>query len=659
MKHLVNIDSPDDLKKMKVGELVELSDEIRQLLISTVAETGGHLASNLGVVELTVALHYVYNFLDDRLVWDVSHQCYTHKILTGRKDRMNTIRQYGGLSGFAKRSESPYDSFGAGHASTSISAALGLAVARDMAGKKHKVVAVIGDGAMTGGMAFEGLNNAGSMKKDLLVILNDNTWSISKNVGSISKYLTNIMTDEKLYKLRREVWELTGRFKRRDKIRETISRLENSVKALLVPGMLFEKLGFHYFGPIDAHDLPLLVKTLRDIRKMESPVLLHVASKKGKGYTPAERDVISYHGIGRFDKSTGKVTPSKSVNPSYTRVFGDTIRELAAKDDKVVAITAAMCSGTGLDEFAEEYSERFFDVGIAEGHAACFAAAMAAEGMKPYLTVYSTFMQRAYDQVIHDMAIQKLPVVICMDRGGLVGNDGPTHHGVFDLTYLSTVPNVVVAAPKDGNELRAMMHHTIDNPVDGVVAIRYPRDSVPTAMTDDYEKIEWGTWEWLTEPGDTVVLAVGSMVTVAMKVKELLSEKGIELAVVNARFVKPFDTALLEQVGRDAHLVVTLEENALRGGFGQAVADYLNESGYKGRIKAVGIPDSFVTHGSRSELFRELGLDAESVADTIKNLVYNEHKTAAGLLQKLVFRKNGLSKKKTENGKVRHFVEKS
>jgi len=659
MQHLSKIDDPADLKQLKVEELVELAEDIRQLLITTVAETGGHLASNLGVVELTVALHYVYDFLEDKLVWDVSHQCYTHKILTGRKDQLKTIRQYGGLSGFAKRSESKYDAFGAGHASTSISAALGLAVARDMAGKKHKVVAVIGDGAMTGGLAFEGLNNAGSMKKDLLVILNDNTWSISKNVGSISKYLTSIMTDEKLYKLRREIWELTGRFKRRDKIRETISRLENSVKALLVPGMFFEKLGFNYFGPIDAHDLPLVVKTLVDIKKMDGPVLLHVASKKGKGYTPAENDVISYHGIGKFDKSTGKATPSKSVNPSYTKVFGNTIRELAAKNKKVVAITAAMCNGTGLDDFAREYPERFFDVGIAEGHAACFAAALAAEGMRPYLTVYSTFMQRAYDQVIHDMAIQKLPVVICMDRGGLVGNDGPTHHGVFDLTYLSTIPNVMIATPMDGNELRAMMHYTIDNNLDNVVAIRYPRDSVPTAMTEKPETIEWGTWEWLTEPGEIVVLAVGSMVTVALKVKELLVEKGLDLSIVNARFVKPFDKAVLDQVKQRARLIVTLEENSLRGGFGQAIADYLSTAGYDGKLKTIGIPDTFVTQGTRSELFREIGLDAKSISETIKNLVYDEHKTAAGLLQKLVFRKNGAAKKKTDTGKIKHFVEDS
>ena len=659
MKHLAKISYPADLKLLAVDELVELAGEVRQLLVSTIAETGGHLASNLGVVELTIALHFVYNLPEDKLVWDVSHQTYTHKILTGRKDQISSIRQYGGLAGYAKRTESEYDAFGAGHASTSISAALGLAVARDMAGLNHKVIAVIGDGAMTGGLAFEGLNNAGSLKKDLLVVLNDNTWSISKNVGSISKYLTSIMTDEKLYKLRKEIWELTGRFKRRDKIRETISRLEDSVKALLVPGMLFEKLGFSYFGPIDAHDLPQLVKTLKDIKKIEGPVLLHVASKKGKGFTPAEKDVISYHGIGKFDKVTGKVTPSKSVLPSYTGVFGNTMVELAEKNDRVVAITAAMCSGTGLDNFAQKFPERFFDVGIAEGHAACFAAGLAAEGIKPYLAVYSTFMQRAYDQVIHDMALQKLPVVICMDRGGLVGNDGPTHHGVFDLTYLAAVPGITVAAPKDGNELRAMMHYTLENQLDEVVAIRYPRDTVPAEMEVEIPTIEWKKWEWLTKPADIVVLAAGAMVTNSIRAREILFEKGIEVAVVNARFIKPHDPEILKAVKDHARYVVTVEENTVCGGFGQAVAEYLIAEKFAGKFKNLGIPDNFVTHGTRSELLRDVGLDPEGIALSIKEMIYREHKTAAGLLHKLVLRKNGGLKKKNGSRNFKQTVEDS
>ncbi|MDD5425880.1 MAG: 1-deoxy-D-xylulose-5-phosphate synthase [candidate division Zixibacteria bacterium] len=650
MKHLCKINTPLDLKVLTVEELTELAEEIRQLLVSTIAETGGHLASNLGVVELTIALHYVYNLPEDKLVWDVSHQTYTHKILTGRKDRISTIRQYGGLAGYAKRSESEFDAFGAGHASTSISAALGLAVARDMAGLKHRVIAVIGDGAMTGGLAFEGLNNAGSLKKDLLVVLNDNTWSISKNVGSISKYLTSIMTDEKLYKLRKEIWDLTGRFKRRDKIRETISRLEDSVKALLVPGMLFEKLGFSYFGPIDGHDLPQMVKILRDIKKIEGPVLLHVASKKGKGFVPAEKDVVSYHGIGKFDKVTGQVTVSNSSFPSYTDVFGNTMLELASKNEKVVAITAAMCSGTGLDKYAEQYPDRFFDVGIAEGHAACFAAGLAAEGIRPYLAVYSTFMQRAYDQVIHDMAIQKLPVVICMDRGGLVGSDGPTHHGVFDLSCFSAVPNLTVAAPKDGNELRTMMHYTLDNNIDQVVVIRYPRDNVPFAMEEPVPALEWGKWEWLTSPGDIVVLAVGAMAANTLKARENLHEKGVDISVVNARFIKPLDMDILAGIARDAKYIITIEENALRGGFGQAVAAYLISVRYDGKFKNLGLADDFITHGTRLELLREVGLDPEGIARSIRSFIYAEHKTAAGLLQKLVMKKNGSLKKKSMSG---------
>ncbi|MCM2271943.1 MAG: 1-deoxy-D-xylulose-5-phosphate synthase, partial [candidate division Zixibacteria bacterium] len=457
MKLLPQITSPADIKKLDQEQLIELASEVRQEIVAAVAETGGHLASNLGAVELTLALHYLFDFSQDRLVWDVSHQTYAHKLLTGRAERLRTIRQYHGLAGYAKRAESEYDHFGAGHASTSISAALGFALARDLQGKEHKVVAVIGDGAMTGGLAFEGMNNAGSLRKNLLVILNDNTWSISKNVGSISKYLTGIMADEKFQRLRSEVWELTGKFKRRDKIRETIKGLENSIKGFLVPGMLFEKLGFKYFGPIDGHDLPLLIKTLEDLKQINGPVMLHIATTKGKGYSPAEDDAFKYHGIGKFDKVTGKAAASSANLPAYTNVFGKIMCELAEKDKQVVAITAAMCSGTGLVEYSEKYPERFFDVGIAEAHATTFAGGLAADGIKPFLSIYSTFLQRAYDQVIHDLAIQKLPVVICMDRAGLVGEDGPTHHGVFDIAYLSTIPNLTLCAPKDGNELRSML----------------------------------------------------------------------------------------------------------------------------------------------------------------------------------------------------------
>ncbi|HVP06863.1 MAG TPA: 1-deoxy-D-xylulose-5-phosphate synthase [Candidatus Acidoferrum sp.] len=646
MKYLPDISGPADLKKLSVDQLPELADEIRQEIVTVVSETGGHLASNLGAIELTVALHYVYDFLNDRLVWDVSHQTYAHKILTGRRDQIQSIRQYEGLSGYAKREESPYDHFGAGHASTSISAALGFAVSRDLAGEDRKVVAVIGDGAMTGGLAFEGMNNAGSLKKNLLVILNDNTWSISRNVGAISKYLTSLMADEKIQKLRSEVWELTGKFKRRDKIRETIHRIENSLKGLLVPGIMFEKLGFKYFGPIDGHDLPLLVKTLKDLKNLNGPVMLHVATVKGKGYAPAEDDAFKYHGVGKFDKTTGKSSAAAPVFPSYTQVFGNIMTELAEKDKRVVAITAAMCSGTGLVEFSEKYPERFFDVGIAEAHATCFAGGLAADGnVRPYVAIYSTFLQRAYDQVIHDLAIQNLAVVICMDRAGLVGDDGPTHHGVFDITYLSTVPNVTLVAPKDGNELRAVLHHTLDHQVPGIVAVRYPRDNVPVAMKDEIGAIEWGKWEWLTPQHEIVILAVGTMVSPAVKAAAMLEEKGIDVSVVNCRFVKPFDRAMLDVIKADARAVITVEEGVLRGGFGQGIAEYLLSNEFEGKFKALGLPDSFVTHGSRAQLLKDVGLDAEGIFNSVDQFL-SQHHRAGGFLQRLVFRKNGSGHKK-------------
>ncbi|MDH4158167.1 MAG: 1-deoxy-D-xylulose-5-phosphate synthase [candidate division Zixibacteria bacterium] len=644
MSHLSKIKGPDDLKSLSVEQLVELAEEIRQQIISTVSQTGGHLASNLGAVELTIALHYVYDSPRDKFIWDVSHQTYAHKLLTGRGDRFASLRQYNGLSGYASRTESEHDHYGAGHASTSISAALGFVMAREQAGLDHKVVAIIGDGAMTGGLSFEGMNNAGITKKDMLVVLNENTWSISKNVGAISRYLTNIMADEKFNKLRDEIWELTGRFKRRDKIRATIARIENSIKGLLVPGMLFEKLGFRYFGPIDGHDLPLLVKTLGHVKNLKGPIMLHIGTVKGKGYDPAEDNAFEYHGVGKFDKVTGQAA-AKAGRPAYTKVFGDTMVELGAKDNRVIAITAAMASGTGLVDFSQKYPDRFFDVGIAEAHGGCFASGLAAQGMKPYLTVYSTFMQRAYDQVIHDMGIQNLPVVICMDRAGLVGDDGPTHHGVFDLAYLSTVPNFTVAAPKDGNELRAMLHYTAERTMTGPVALRYPRDNVPTDMVEDIEAIDWGRWQALNAPGDIVLLAVGAMVHKSLEARDLLAKKHVHVAVVNARFVKPLDTNFLDGIKDQARYVLTVEEGQLRGGFGQAVAEYLLSSEYKGKFKALGIPDRFVTHGSRGLLLRDVGLDAEGIAGAVHNLVSGGHKNGS-LLTKLRLRRNGHIKRR-------------
>ena len=657
MKRLDTISSPKDIKSLAQDELIELAEELRQTIVAAVAETGGHLASSLGVVELTVALHYVFDTPTDKIIWDVSHQSYCHKLLTGRRDQIATLRQYGGLSGFCRRTESEYDAFGAGHASTSISAALGFATARDLKGEKHKVVAVIGDGAMTGGLAFEGLNNAGSLKKDLLVVLNDNTWSISKNVGAISKYLTSIMADEKFNKLRKEVWELTGRFKRRDAIRETVKKLENSIKNFLVPGMLFEKLGFRYFGPIDGHDLPLLIKTLDDIKNLHGPIMLHVATVKGKGYPPSEEDAETYHGVGKFNKVTGESAITSAGLPSYTEVFGRTMVELASKDDKVVAITAAMCPGTGLDAYAEKFPERFFDVGIAEAHAGTFAAGMAAEGMKPYFAVYSTFAQRAFDQIIHDMAIQNLPVVLAMDRGGLVGSDGPTHHGAFDLAYLSTVPNLTVAVPKDGNELRAMLHHTCDNAHEGVIAIRYPRETIPAPLTDNLPEFRWGSWEWLGEPCEIVLIAVGTMVKEAGRAVEILRSRGITAVVVNARFVKPLDEIMLGQIRHDARIVVTAEEGSMRGGFGQAVAEFLLSNQYDGKFRAFGLPDRFVTHGSRPQLLKEIGLDAESMARVVEEMLESPDKpvrpaTNGGLFRRFVLRRSHDAKEKAENPPV-------
>lgn len=645
MRYLNNINYPDDLKKLTEEELLKLTDELRQEILTVVSTTGGHLSSNLGAVELTVALHYVFNTPEDKIVWDVSHQTYIHKILTGRKDRMNTIRQYGGLAGFTKINESEYDAYGTGHASTSISAALGMAAARDLAGKDNKVIAVIGDGALTGGLAFEGLNNAGHLKNDLIVILNDNTWSISKNVGALSKYLTNILTDEKFNKLRKEVWELTGRFKRRDKIRETISNLEDSIKGLLVPGMLFQKLGFKYFGPIDGHDLPLLIKTLEDMKNIKGPLLLHIGTVKGKGYEPAEKDAGAYHGVGQFDKVTGKMAPKSKGLPAYTKVFGDTMVELAAKDEKVVAITAAMAPGTGLVEFSEKFPDRFFDVGIAEAHAGCFACGLACGGYKPYMVIYSTFMQRAYDQIIHDIALQKLPVVICMDRAGLVGNDGPTHHGAFDLTFISTVPNFTVAVPKDGNEMRSMLHYTSDNKLEGPVAIRYPRATIPTEITKDVSTIEWGKWETEVNGDNIYILAVGTMVENAKKVAVSLRETGVNLTVVNARFVKPMDLEMLADIKNKAKTIITIEENSLRGGFGQAVSEYLMSNKFKGDFKAFGIPDRFITHGNPAKILEEIRLDAVSLTEDIGTFLNIQNDENKSFFNKLLFKKNGNSRK--------------
>ncbi len=616
MSLLDKINLSSDLKTLTEEQLKELAQEIRQEIISIVAQTGGHLSSNLGAVELTLALHYCFNIPTDKVVWDVGHQCYAHKMLTGRRELIKELRQFGGIAGFPKREESEADPFGTGHASTAISAALGLATARDAQGLNHKVIAVVGDGALTGGLAYEGLNNAGASKKNLLVILNDNKMSISKNVGAISKYLTNIMADQRFNKIRNEVWELTGRFKRRDKIRAMVSDIEDSIKGLFVPGFLFDKLGFRYFGPIDGHNLPLLIKTINQIKDIAGPKMLHIATVKGKGYAPAEADAMKFHGVGSFDKITGVAHHTPGL-PSYTSIFGETMIELAEKDKTIIAVTAAMTAGTGLAKFADKFPDQFYDVGIAEGHASCFAAGLAAGGAKPFVAIYSTFLQRAYDQIIHDIALQKLPVMFCIDRAGLVGEDGPTHHGCFDLSYLSAIPNISILAPKDGDEFRSMLYLLAEREHEGPCAIRYPRAAIPNPMSNVIEKIEWGKWEKIREGGDVLVIATGAMVEAALRAYDILRDEK-ELTVVNARFVKPLDTEFLDGCTEAYKNIIVMEENSVAGGLGQAVSSYLGSIGYKGRFQSFAIPDRFIEQGERELLLNEIGLNADALVDYIR-----------------------------------------
>jgi 1-deoxy-D-xylulose-5-phosphate synthase len=624
-----------DLKKLSMEDLLELADEIRSEVISIVSKNGGHLASNLGVVELTLALHYLYECPRDQVVWDVAHQSYVHKLLTGRRDRFKSLRQYGGISGFTKRSESEADAFGAGHASTSISAALGLAEARDLQGLKKHVIAIIGDGALTGGLSFEGLNNAGAQKKDLLVVLNDNSMSISKNVGAMSRYLTNILTDQSYNKLRADIWRFLGRLKRAERIRSTVSHFESQLKGMLVPGIIFEKLGFRYFGPIDGHDLPLLVKTLRQIKELPGPRMLHIITQKGKGYEPAEKDATRFHGVSAFNKVTGKSTSSGKL-PAYTAVFGKKMVELAQKDSRLIAITAAMAPGTGLSEFADKFPDKFHDVGIAEQHAVCFAAGTAAGGARPVCAIYSTFLQRAYDQIIHDVALQKLPVIFCIDRAGLVGEDGPTHHGAFDLSYLRLIPNMNIAAPSDGDELERMLEYAVENRI-GPVAIRYPRGSIPQPLGTNQRPFDWGRWEVISGGEDLAIIATGSMVVPCRKVVERLVEDGIGASLVNARFIKPLDDEALTEIAERFDRVVTVEESCLQGGFGAAVLDYFDAIDYRGKTLRLGIPDRFIPHGQRNLLLKEIGLDEDGIYRSVNTII----KSKRSLLRVFQLKRNG------------------
>jgi len=621
MTLLDKINSPDDLKQFSAEELECLCKEIRTLLIDVTSKNGGHLAPNLGVVELTIALHKVFNTPKDKIVWDVGHQAYVHKILTGRKEAFATLRQYKGLSGFPKRQESPHDAFGTGHASTSISAALGMAAARDLKGEKYNVIAVIGDGALTGGMALEGLNNAGDLQKKLIVILNDNEMSIAKNVGAMSEYLYRIRTDPTYSKLKYDAESLLKSIPTiGEQVAKTANRLKDSLKYFLVPGMLFEDLGFTYMGPIDGQDIKAVEDILETAKTMDKPVLVHIITKKGKGYLPAEISPNKFHGTGAFDIATGKKIVVPNAPKTYTEVFSDTMLELAENDDSLVAITAAMPDGTGLAPFANKYPKRFFDVGIAEQHAVTMAAGMACDGIKPYVAIYSTFLQRSYDQVLHDVCMQNLHVVFCLDRAGLVGDDGYTHHGVFDYSYLSMMPNMTIMAPKDENELRHMLYTS--SKLRGPVAIRYPRGSgLGVDCHDDLKTfLPVGKGEILREGNDVSIWAIGSMVNTACEVAELLAGVGINANVVNARFVKPLDEELLTDMAKKTKCIITIEENILAGGFGSSILQHLNKLDMLTNTKVINfaIPDIFVPQGAKKLLLQDMHLDSESISATIQ-----------------------------------------
>ena len=605
---LHTISSPDDVRSLPEAQLPKLADELRQFVIQSVAQTGGHLAAGLGTVELTLALHYVYNTPTDKLVWDVGHQSYPHKIITGRREQMSGIRQHGGLSGFPKRDESPYDTFGVGHSSTSISAALGMSIAAKMHGSQQKTVAIIGDGAMSAGMAFEALNHGGDTDTDLLVILNDNEMSISPNVGALSKHLSKIMSG-KMYSSMR-----SGSKRVLEKISmwDLAQRTEEHVKGMMMPGTLFEELGFNYYGPVDGHDIPTLVTMLKNLRAQSGPLLLHVITKKGKGFKPAEDNPCLFHGLGSFDPETGDKLDTSSGKPTYTQIFSDWVCDMAAQDDKLVAITPAMREGSGLVAFSEQYADRYHDVGIAEQHAVTLAAGMACEKAKPVVAIYSTFLQRAYDQLVHDVAIQNLPVLFAIDRAGLVGADGPTHAGNLDLSYLRCVPNMLIMTPSDENECRQML--TTGYQHKGPAAVRYPRGQGPGVEIDKkFKALEIAKAELRRKGHKVALLAFGSMLTEALNAAE-----EINASVVNMRFVKPLDTEMLHSIASTHDLIVTLEENVIAGGAGSGVNEWLLANKFNNRVINLGLPDRFVEHGATHQLLAECGLDAEGILKSIK-----------------------------------------
>jgi len=607
---LETINDPTELRALDRKQLPQLAEELRSFLIESVSKSGGHLASNLGAVELTVALHYVFNTPDDRLVWDVGHQTYSHKILTGRREAMASLRQLGGIAGFPKRAESEYDAFGAGHSSTSISAALGMAVAAQAEGSDRRAVAIIGDGAMTGGMAFEALNNAGAMDANLLVVLNDNDMSISENVGALNNYLAKLMSGRFYAAMRKGGEKVLGGVA--PPIWELAKRAEEHMKGMVIPGTLFEEFGFNYIGPIDGHDLDVLVTTLRNLKQLKGPQLLHIATQKGKGYKLAEDDPCRYHGVAKFNPEDGVVDTQPGGKLTYTQVFGDWLCDMAAQDARVVGITPAMCEGSGMVRFAQEYPKRYFDVGIAEQHALTFAAGMACEGMKPVVAIYSTFLQRAYDQLIHDIALQDLPIVLAIDRAGLVGADGPTHAGSFDLSFLRCVPNMLVMAPSDENECRQMLYTAFMH--NGPSAVRYPRGGgTGVVIRQEMQALPMGKGEIRREGEKIAILAFGSMLTPALAAAEELNA-----TVANMRFVKPLDEELMLRLAQTHGLLVTVEENAVMGGAGSAVLEFLESRGVTVPVLQLGLPDRFIEHGDPAKLLTACGLDRDGIVRAVR-----------------------------------------
>jgi len=616
------INSPEDLRKLPESDLPLLAEEIRQEIIQTVAKVGGHLAPCLGVVELTLALHYVFNTPDDKLIWDVGHQCYAHKLITGRYEQFHTIRQYEGISGFPKREESVYDVFDTGHSSTSISASLGIATAQELKGEKNRTIAVIGDGSMTGGMAFEGLNQAGHLGKDLIVILNDNEMSISPNVGALSSFLSRKLTSRTAVRFKREMEHFLKSFSNvGENILSLLKKSEESIKGFFTPGMLFEALKFEYIGPIPGHQLDSLIGTLKNVREFsKGPVLVHVLTTKGKGYPPAEKNPGDFHGVGPFDIATGKPLPSPPAPPSYTKVFGDTMVHIAESDPRVAAITAAMPAGTGLVNFSKRFPDRFFDVGIAEQHAVTYAAGLSTEGILPVVAIYSTFLQRALDQIIHDVCLPNLPVTFAIDRGGLVGDDGPTHHGVFDLSFLRFIPNLVLMAPKDEAELQHMLYTAILYP--GPAAVRYPRGSGEgTPLSSILTKLPFGKGELLREGDDILLLPVGNRVYPALEAAKGLSKLGIEAAVINPRFINPLDGDLITEWAEKTGRVITIEDNVLKGGFGSAVLELFARRGLPNmKVRILGLPDRFMEHGTQDILRHKGKIDTPAITSAALQL---------------------------------------